>query len=175
MGCCQCKPEFRELYQLSPATNIQLTSAFTFKDADSFDDISIPSHDNSIIVSTIPNDPSYTNQNTARSPPETPRPRSTSYSPLGRKSDLETAFLFSGPIFTKQNLDNDGVKNEIPLPSREERLRIKLSYWKRRSFTGVFDKKQESLAINEIVNELEKKFSKENDEDGGYEEFQDKV
>lgn len=109
MGCCQCKPEFRDNYQISPSNKEIVNLSFTLKKSDSFDDISIPSHNGSILASTIPNDPSYMTQNSTRSPPETPRPRSTSYSPLTRKAELEAAFLFSAPLFARhQNEEIDG-------------------------------------------------------------------
>ncbi|CAG9319470.1 unnamed protein product [Blepharisma stoltei] len=144
MGCCECKPEFKDLYQLSP--NSQLVALdFKFKDTDTFDDISILSHTNSILTSTIPNEPS----STRKSPPESPRPRSTSYSGLNRKSDIETAFLFSAPILAQQSQNVMERKNETSLPKKDEKS---IDYWKRRSFAGTIDKNQQKEIIKEIVN-----------------------
>mmetsp|Transcript_4942 Transcript_4942/g.4852 ORF Transcript_4942/g.4852 Transcript_4942/m.4852 type:complete len:121 (-) Transcript_4942:162-524(-) len=116
MGCCEYKPEIKELYQLS-SNNQLVVLDFEFKDTDDFDDISILSHTNSILTSTINNEPS----STRKSPPESPRPRSTSYSALNRKSDIETAFLFNAPILAQQKQNVIERKNETSLPKKDEK------------------------------------------------------
>ncbi|CAG9314765.1 unnamed protein product [Blepharisma stoltei] len=103
MGCCCCSQETGEVLIISsPNTLKRQENILILKNSDSFDDISLPSHDDSLITNTNQNnDGSMLNPTTHQSTPNSPRPRSTSFTPHPTKSDLESAFLYKKPFLSR--------------------------------------------------------------------------
>lgn len=102
MGCCCCAQETGEILVFTQPNTLKRQENM-YNKSDSFDDISLPSHNDECVMFTSSNnnDMYLTDAKSAISSPNSPRPRSASFTPHPKKPDLESAFLYKNPYLVK--------------------------------------------------------------------------